>query len=402
MAPTSTQKTHSIGAQRLIAAVVASRLLIAAMGALGETQWRRWPGWLNFDAARMTQHFGSVGNALAASAVRWDSIHYINIARHGYQTRANTVFFPLYPLLISLVKLPLRSAALAGVVISAVSFAVALVLLHRLVSRELNVRAADAAVLLLACAPLSFFFTAVYTESLFLALTLGVFELATRGKWFCACAVAALATVTRVPGILLLAPLAVIWWRQGHRRDLRTLAPLALPPLALAAFLAYLHSDGFSWLAPLRNQKEVHQHSFVAPISTLLDAVRDGIKGFQHALSGDQLLSSTSGSPIIHGTLNAVLLIVLINTVLTLILAFRRLPLEYGVYSTLIVLVCLCSPSAGIPLRSLDRYMLVAFPLWAVAGDWLARRRLLWPVLVISLLALCFYTIQFARWTMVA
>lgn len=39
---------------------------------------------------------------------RWDTVHYVNIAQHGYITtgdeRFNIVFLPLYPFLISLVS----------------------------------------------------------------------------------------------------------------------------------------------------------------------------------------------------------------------------------------------------------------------------------------------------------
>ncbi len=91
-------------------------------------------------------------------------------------------------------------------------------LLHRLTREELGPRAADATVLLLSFAPLSPFFTAVYTESLFLALSVGAFYLARRQRFVLASVVATAATLTRVPGILLVAPLGIMYVRsRGYR-----------------------------------------------------------------------------------------------------------------------------------------------------------------------------------------
>ena len=63
---------------------------------------------------------GPVGNALAATVVRWDAIHYIYIAQSGYKEVQDTVFFPLYPLLIKIGALILRSDVVAGVLIMVV------------------------------------------------------------------------------------------------------------------------------------------------------------------------------------------------------------------------------------------------------------------------------------------
>ena len=82
-------------------ALVLSRLLVLAAGVAGAGVTRRdmWPA---FDATQLSSSMGTVGNLLGAAAVRWDAIHYLNIASHGY-TPANTVFYPLYPLLMRVV-----------------------------------------------------------------------------------------------------------------------------------------------------------------------------------------------------------------------------------------------------------------------------------------------------------
>lgn len=176
--------------------VVGSRLLGFAAGAAGaRTAWVT--GWSAFDPQRITAGLGPVGNLLAGASVRWDALHYLWIAQSGYRHAGDTVFFPLYPLLVHAAAWLTGSDVRAGIIVSLGALAVALTLLHRLTTLELGRRAADATVLLIAFAPLSFFFSALYTESLFLALSVGAVYAARRDRWAVACLLAALAAVTR-------------------------------------------------------------------------------------------------------------------------------------------------------------------------------------------------------------
>ncbi|MDQ4041585.1 MAG: hypothetical protein M3141_07515, partial [Actinomycetota bacterium] len=123
-----------------------------------------------FDHAGLTRSFGEVGNALAAPAVRWDSNWYVDLASHGYRHEAvEPAFFPLYPLLMRALGELTGSVVVAGLAISLVAFAVALVLLGRLAELEIGPGAARRVAPLVAFFPAALFFSAVYTEALFLA-----------------------------------------------------------------------------------------------------------------------------------------------------------------------------------------------------------------------------------------
>ena len=168
-------------------ALLASRLIVLAAGLAGALVVPRRLAWWVFDPARLTDRLGQVGDVLAAPAVRWDSIHYLAIAQHGYTSESATVFYPLYPLLVRAFGFLIGSDAASGVMISLAALTVALVLLHRLTMLEVGRRAADVTVLLVAFAPLSLFFSAVYTESLFLALSVASIYAARRGRWKLPC-----------------------------------------------------------------------------------------------------------------------------------------------------------------------------------------------------------------------
>ena len=78
---------------------------------------------------------------------------------------------------------PLGSALVGGALASTALLGVALVLLHRLVALDHDRAVARNAVLVTALFPMSFFFSAVYSESLFLALSVGAVYAARRERW---------------------------------------------------------------------------------------------------------------------------------------------------------------------------------------------------------------------------
>jgi len=388
-------------------AVVASRLLVLA-GAVVGTTVHRVADWQLADPQHLTLRLGSLGNVLAAAGVRWDSVHYLAIAEHGYNTPSNTVFFPLYPALIRVLSWLTGSYVIAGELISTVAFAAALILLHRLTRDELGDRVANATVLLLAFSPLSLFFTALYTESLFLALALGVFLLARQGRFGWAGIAATAATMTHIEGVLLIAPLAIFYWQD--RRPVRKrpesvrqalgatadAASLLSPVLALGGFLVYLHSRGFGWLAPSSDQRYYKRH-FTGPITGVADGVKAGVSGLAHIITG-----SAGGLTARQDAFeNVVYLVVLVIAVVALVVAWRQLPKAYAVYSGLCLLVCVSSPLSTAPLTSLDRFALVLFPLWMVAARWLSRRHLLRLTLAGSSTLLFVFALQFARWAFI-
>lgn len=384
-----------------VRAFLASRVIVLAAGVTGALAVPRRPDWVAFDPTQLTSRLGGLGDALAAPAVRWDSIHYLSIAQHGYAHPGDAVFFPLYPLLIRALGFLVGSDPVAGVAISAVSFAIALTLLHRLTELELGRRAADAAILLVAFAPLSFFFTAVYTESLFLALSLGCLYAARRGRWGLAGVLGALAAITRVTGVLLVIPLAIV--RLGSvRRIERGLAWVLIVPTTLSAYLAYTAVRGFGLLAPVTQQTGAqHRHLLTGPIGTIALAVRAAVAGARSFAITAPYQPSLSG-PFSGGADSIMLLAVLMIAAAALVAAFRRLPVAYGAYAAAALLVCISSPVAGQPLHSLDRYTLTIFPLWMAAGAWLAERRVTRAVVLLGATLLVFFTFQFATWAFVA
>ncbi len=240
---------------------------------------------------RLTAPWGYLANAVVAPLARWDSVWYLTIAKSGYAgSVARMAFFPLYPLLIHVVGFVTRSDLVAGVLISLVAFAVRLGLLYRLVRLDFSEEIAEMTVMLLAFCPMSFFFSAVYTESLFLALSVGSIYAARRERWLSAGVLGGLAAISRNGGIALILPVGVIYlygprtteharptrWAREQLSGLRLLLPryrlrpdavwLLLIPAGLGVYLAYLGIEYGHALAPF-NAEQV----LVPPLDVSVD-----------------------------------------------------------------------------------------------------------------------------------
>jgi hypothetical protein len=197
---------------------------------------------------------------------RYDSGHFEGIAWSGYRPtpggRSNIAFFPVYPLLMRAVgRLFGRHHAafyIAGIAVSWVCFVLAMVALYHLARLDLPPPAAERAVLLTMIFPFSFFYGVVYSESTFLLFAvLAVYLFRTR-RWILGGVCGAVATATRVPGILLLAPLAWLAWQHAEpvtRDRLAAALGLVLAASGFAAYCVYVYQltgDPLEWVATLQ------------------------------------------------------------------------------------------------------------------------------------------------------
>ena len=215
-----------------------SRLLVWLAGSGAMLAFGFGPVRNAFDPRGVTRGLGTFGGLLAAPAARWDAAWYLVIAHYGYRpdlgafTSSRTAFFPLYPLGLGTIARAGVPPIAAGVLLSVAALALALYGIHRLTTLELGpsgvagrawsgldgAEVARLAVLVTAFAPMAFFFSAVYSESLYMALSVGVFLCARRGRWAWVGVLGALATATSSTGVVLLLPAAMLYL-YGPRED---------------------------------------------------------------------------------------------------------------------------------------------------------------------------------------
>lgn len=168
---------------------------------------------------------------------RYDAGWYHGIASQGYfyqpGGRTNLAFFPVYPLsmrgLGRLLGGRQEDFYFAGIAISWLAFAAAMVVIYRLAALDLPRPAALRAVVYAAVFPFAFFFGMVYSESLFLlALVSAVYLLRTE-RWLWAAVAGAVMTATRVTGIMAVPGMALVGWQvAGATRSTRVRALAAV------------------------------------------------------------------------------------------------------------------------------------------------------------------------------
>ncbi|RIV28593.1 hypothetical protein D2Q93_02240 [Alicyclobacillaceae bacterium I2511] len=147
---------------------------------------------------------------LISGYAHWDSSWFIQIAQTGYTRKLQTAFWPLYPALMHMFHLVFGiSYQAAGIVISLVFFVVALDWFGLAVAEVFERKTAYYAMALLAFFPTSYYFAAVYSESLFVALSAAVFYFSRTRRFGIASMAVLLAALTRNTGILLVGILAV-------------------------------------------------------------------------------------------------------------------------------------------------------------------------------------------------
>jgi len=346
----------------------------------------------DFDPAGLTRPYGTLGDLLLAPAARWDSVWFLSIAHDGYADSAHAAFFPLYPLL--------ARGVVGGLLLSFAASLIGLAALHRLGRIELGETPARAAVWLIACFPASFFLTAIYSEGLFLALSVGALLAARRERWAGAAVLGCLAAATRSAGVVLLLPLAMLWWTQRPRRW-RDGAYLALVPLGLVAYCVGLAIAGHDGLAPFHAQ-DVWFRSFAGPFVGAWDGVVAAFDGARQLLSGSRTpvyFTAAGGDPYINAGHNLQLFAALVVAVPALIGTLRRLPLAYGAYVVAALALPLSWPVEPQPLMSLPRFELMLFPLFLWLGWWASRGRRRLPVLCGAMFVLqAFALAEFATW----
>ena len=380
---------------------------------------------------------GFLGRLLGPWA-HWDGVWFVRIAADGYRAHWDSqAFFPLYPLLVRALAAGVGDYVVAGLIVSLAAYAGAMVVLFRLARAELGPRVALWSVVLVSVFPTALFFQAVYSEALFLLLTLLAFWWARGGRWALAGAAGLLAVLTRSTGLLLVLPLAVIWWEQWRSAPLRlpggpaprarqdglgacssaaVVAPAAgeaprrparlswlwilLVPAGLGIYMAYL------WLVFRQAMLfSAVQAAWGREASLPTTAVWRGTVTAARALAWLVVHGPAAvlGTRTATGGLESDVIANLLEfagfaaAVAMLVACWRKLPAAWTLYALAALVFPLLYSTEARPLYSLPRFVLVVFPLFVGAAAVLAPRRF-WRALVtaVFVVLLVFSAVLFA------
>lgn len=393
---TRTRVSSAAGAWPFVLAVFASsRALFLAVGAL---------------AAAFVPWAEPAGSPLEPPGIlsywaHWDGAWYSEIATEGYDARypASTAFFPLYPMLVRLGAALGGGPAVWGVLISLGATLLALYFLYGIAEKLYDWRVARTATLAFAFFPTAFFLNAVYTEALFLALTTGtIWAALVRRDLLLAGILGALAAATRNLGVLLLIPLFMEWHRNRREFGTSGLVSLGLVPAGLLAYVVFLAGKFGDPLVFVRQQGEFWGRTPTNPVATLQRAWTAAGEGMVYVLDPATLFLDTSAAPTLSAS-NTVSLVFLALFVVLMAVGVAVLPPGLSIYTLIITLLPVLTPTPSFPLMSMPRFVLGAFPVFLVIGYLLSRRKNALGVwLVVSVCAGVALTALFTTWRWVA
>jgi hypothetical protein len=269
-----------------------------------------------------------------------DGQFYLKIAKEGYSFHSSTdfAFFPLFPLLVTLLSAPFGDPVVCGIVINFVASLFGLLILSRVITIATGAHPLPTLLLLLAF-PTAGFYNFFYTESLFLLLSSATLYLTLNHRFALAALLGFLCGLVRPQGVLLALPVLVEAWkhfrsRAAHegnfRASLRLLSGIA-PLAGMASYALYVGSHTGDLLSIFHVQSAWNRN--VGP----------------HALT--QLLSE-AGSWFRTDVLAAVFGVALLPVL------FRRLPLSIAVFGLGMVIM----PLATGNFLSFARFMATSSP----------------------------------------
>jgi hypothetical protein len=379
-------------------------------------------GWSEHNATRLDPLFltlpfdDAFSNLLVAPGARFDSAWYLTIAQHGYDATGRPAFFPLLPAVIKLMGQSVAAQVLAGIALSSLCGFGGLYLLHRLVTLDFDSRQAKAAVWLAAWFPGALVLSAIYTESIFLFLSIGSIYAARLGKWPLAGILGGIAAASRSGGVLLLVPLLILYF-YGPRLDAvastgKSLFRLRYPlrpsalwllavPAGLIAYMAYL---GMNLGDPgaVFSAQDGWGRTFI-PLGGLALGIRDGVSGAVELLVPG-LTTQLDGPSLVAPQLIALRDVFMLGFLLLglwlVYEAAKRLTPAYTAYALCGLALPVSVPAQGNALMSLPRFMFVLFPLWIALALWTAERGRYRRVLVTFGVLLAASSALFVEWVM--
>jgi mannosyltransferase PIG-V len=347
---------------------------------------------------------GITGGPLANLPGRFDAGWYTSIALRGYSfegrfdRQQNLAFFPAFPMLERAAGYVLgafapavpeerRIARLlwAGVIVSLIAFAWASVYLWRLARDTIGEDRAAAAVSLLAAYPFAVFFSAAYSESLFLLGCVATVYHFRRGQPGVAAAWGLLVGLTRPNGCFLALVLGLLLIERLRSREIgrspdlaRWLLAAAAPVAGMLIYSAYVHHVTGAWFGWARlHEAWGRSYGGLAPVTRAYGWITD-----------EGLLQVVENIP--YDTLNSLGFLFAVAMVWPV---WRRLGLAYAAF----IAINVVPPMLAGGVLSMGRISATLFPMFLALAA-MASPRLVNPLVTAFAIGQGLAAVLFFTW----
>lgn len=243
---------------KIISLFLIFRIWWSLLGVTAETRLEYQPTFPYWDSIL-------AGSSLPRYVYSWanfDGVHYLTIMEKGYiGTGLIQAFFPVYPTFSAIINWLLGSEVLSGLLVSNTAFLIVLLVWWQFIAEKSSPGVAWWSTIILISLPTSFFFGALYSESVFLLFVIGSFWAVQAKKIWLAVLLVMFASATRIVGIVLVPVLileillpnwpklklsykfvqkTVLECWQNLTQHYTTWSPLLLGSLGLVAYSLYL------------------------------------------------------------------------------------------------------------------------------------------------------------------
>lgn len=308
-----------------------------------------------------------------------DSPHYLYLAEHGYASsgeKANLiVFYPLYPLLIKIFNVIFNNYFISGIIVSNLSFMITSCVFYELLRIDFDSEKAASGLAFMFVAPFSMFYSAIFTESIFILCTvLCLYFMRIKKPIFMAIS-GFFACLSRTQGIILFicALIPVISDLIKNKKiNLKELICAFVIPIGFLIYLLInkiIFDDWFKYIefqaiAPWYNKAQWFGKTLTYNYEMALD-----YPGLANILYWPQLALFFIGTlSIFYGV-------------------FKKVRVEYLVYTGVYIFVCYTSGW----LISGSRYMCACLPLYIIFAS-CKNRYIRFGIILLSLIACFIYT----------
>jgi Gpi18-like mannosyltransferase len=327
----------------------------------------------------------------------FDGVHYLTIVKKGYLgTGLIQAFFPVFPMILRFFRS--LSIDLFFPITLGFQFLVTWVLsgtLFYFVKETLgkSKKIAWWSAISLLIFPASFFMGALYGEGLFLLFILLSFIFAKKKRWLLAGIFGAMASATRVVGIAILPALLIELWLSRKnklsysgvvnfiKKDWLNIIKISLSSLGLLAYMFYLQKTFNDPLYFFYVQSEFGAGREEGLI-LLPQVIWRYLKIFMTAPVDLKMFAYVQE------------FLFSIGAFCLLIFSWKKVRLSYLLFSLLVLLI----PTFTGTFSSMPRYIMVAFPIYFLLGEWFSKKSSFKVfALVLSLLLLIINTLLFIQ-----
>ncbi|MBI4162588.1 MAG: hypothetical protein HY513_02805 [Candidatus Aenigmarchaeota archaeon] len=372
-------QTHS-DFKKSICIFSASKILILVVGILATL----------LIPIELTHRQTAIDNWFLNSWAQYDARAYLDIAENGYNSQfpggGNYAWYPLYPLMIKIFASAVAfigvsfsfSYGLSAFLISNIFSFVAVYYLYKLTNQEFgNSKIAKRSVIYFSLFPTVYFLTAMYAESLLIALSIASFYYAKNERWFLASLTGFFAGMTRIQGAFLFFPISYMYFRSKEYK------------------IKNIKANGCFLMLPLTGSAVVMLYHYIITGNAFIQFSTQAAYGRVLSLPWDSFMSAvlkianaTSLQDIFYHVFN---IFMALGFLALAAWSFKEMKKEYGIY----FLISMIVPLSSTALLSISRHNLAMFPAFMLMAKLSEKRkyRLIFaPLYVIFFVLLIFFT----------